>query len=724
MIRFGLRLAVTGGREVLVRLVIIALAVAAGVGMLLAVVAGVNAVNAQNPRYAWLAPAADAGTPVPGVDPLWAAERDDYVRHTLITRVDLAATGPASPVPPGLPRVPGPGEYFASPALADLLGALPADQLADRYPGRLVGTIGRAAVPDPDTLMVVVGRRPAEMAALDRAIQISRINTDVPPVRADALKLVLGTVAAGLLFPLLIFTGTATRLSAARREQRYAAMRLVGATPRQISLIATMEAGLAAAAGTALGFGVYASLHGVLAGIPFTGNRFYPDDLALTWIDAVAVALGVPLAAALAARLALRRVRISPLGVSRRVTPRPPSAYRLLPLLLGLALLAYLLFRRPETSTAQLLTFLPGILLVMTGLVASGPWVTMVGARLLAARSRRLATLVAARRLADDPRAAFRAVSGLALALFVATVATGVISTIVWERGPRDGGSKGGDTTMQMWFAEPPGTQVPAAVSGLATMPGVRDLTVLRQNPDHRNGEPETLASCRDVLRVPGRGGCPPGATVVRVWPDFTGWRGEPPPAQWPAAPITEAEFARLPVYWILLNTDGSKSTVERARTVLEQAYPDNRFPPNMRGDFESDVNKAFVAWQRLAEVIIVASMVVAAAGLAVTIASGLAERRRPFSLLRLTGVPLRALRRVVALETAVPLLLVAAVAIGAGLLTASLFLRAQMDYGLRPPGPGYYGLVAAGLLVALAVIAASMPLLNRTTGPEVARNE
>src|SRR5262249_58895705 len=39
------------------------------------------------------------------------------------------------------------------------------------------------------------------------------------------------------------------------------------------------------------------------------------------------------------------------------------------------------------------------------------------------------ATLLAARRLADDPRAAFRAVSGLVLALFITTVAVVAITT-------------------------------------------------------------------------------------------------------------------------------------------------------------------------------------------------------------------------------------------------------------------------------------------------------
>ena len=54
MIRLGLRLAVSGGREAVIRLVILAAAVGIGAGLLLTVVAAVNAVNTQNDRFAWL----------------------------------------------------------------------------------------------------------------------------------------------------------------------------------------------------------------------------------------------------------------------------------------------------------------------------------------------------------------------------------------------------------------------------------------------------------------------------------------------------------------------------------------------------------------------------------------------------------------------------------------------------------------------------------------------
>jgi hypothetical protein len=135
VIRFGLRLALTGGREALVRLVIIAVAVALGVGMLLTAVAGINGVQSQNDRYGW-ANSASATQDPNAPDPLWWFLRMDGYRGQTIGRVDLAATGPRSPIPPGLPRLPGPGEFYASPALTRLLGTV---SVRDQRGGRRDG---------------------------------------------------------------------------------------------------------------------------------------------------------------------------------------------------------------------------------------------------------------------------------------------------------------------------------------------------------------------------------------------------------------------------------------------------------------------------------------------------------------------------------------------------------------------------------------------------------
>ncbi|MEU8390251.1 FtsX-like permease family protein [Micromonospora sp. NPDC048843] len=717
MIRFGLRLAVAGGREALTRLVVIAAAVAVGSGLLLTTFAGVNAVNAQLTRYASMYPSASAGD----ADPLWWSNRQDFFHGEQIIRIDVAATGSTAPTPVGIPTTPGPGEYYASPAFRELLAAHPTDQLADRYPGRDLGTVGPAALTSPDTLLVIAGGAPDQVAKLPNAQKVTSVG-ETPALPEATVNLILGVIAGGLLFPVLIFIGTATRLSAARREQRFAAMRLVGATPRQISMVAAVEAAAAAVAGTTVGFGLFYAFRDPLAAIPFTGMPFFPSDMSLGVLDVLLVALGVPAGAALAAQVSLRRVRISPLGVTRRVTPKAPRAYRLIPMVLGVAVLVFAIGFRPETSDGQAAVFLPGLLLIMAGLVFAGPWLTMVGARVMARYANRPATLIAARRLADNPKAGFRAISGIMLALFVTSVSVGVITTIVANRGPSPTGSTDAGTVTTV-FDEQTSSVPDTLFAELRAISGVRSATAIRENPVVTDSGEVGVIACTDLPSAYGR--CADGASVIEVPFGLSRWRESASPATvWPAASLTLDELQRLPVGAMVVGTDGSAAAVEGTRTVLEVAFPTFWVGPNVPGDFESDFANTLRGWEQLANVVIIASLALGGCSLAVSVIGGLTERRRPFSLLRLSGAPVRILRRVVALESAVPMLAVAAVAIGMGLLAAHLFLRAQMDYTLVAPEPGFYVIVVVGLAACLGVIASTLPLLERITGPETARSE
>ncbi|MEU8614803.1 FtsX-like permease family protein, partial [Actinoplanes sp. NPDC048791] len=590
----------------------------------------------------------------------------------------------------------------------------------------------------PDALVAVVGYTPAELA---RRAGVSRVGTiaATPPeqcpngcwrgIPTAGLQLILAVVAAALIFPLFILIGTATRLAATRREQRFAAMRLVGATPAQVSTVSAVESMVSALAGTVLGFVLFFLFRDTVAAIPFTGAPMFPEDLALDPVTFAGVALGVPVVAALAARLALRRVQISPLGVTRRVTPRPPRAWRLIPLAAGLGELAYFVGRRPGTTNGQIMAFLPGIFVVMIGLLVAGPWLTMAGSRLVARRAKRPASLIAARRLADNPRAGFRSVSGLVLALFVTSVAVGVMGSIAADRGTpsQDPDSAALFTLFRDDAAAPVGDPVPA---GLAAQPGVRGITVTRipppsvpvpEGPPGSFGRPYVLASCDEIARLPEVTRCAAGARTAWVWPDLTGpdeWTGP-----WPAADVDPARLSTFKAQSIVTLTDGSTPALERARTILELAHP-MLYSPYSEVEFMAESAKVFEGWKRLADVVILASLAIAGCSLAVSVAGGLSERKRPFSMLRLTGVPLGTLRRVVALESVTPLMLAAMVALGSGLLAAHLFLTAQMRLSLSPPGISFYVIVVAGLAASLAVIASTMPLLRRITGPEAARNE
>jgi len=753
MIRLGLRLTLNGGKEAAIRLIITIAAVAIGVGLLLIALAGMNAINAQNARSAWLNTGMRLGPGGPATnvsstgrsDPLWWLFSTDAFGHQEIDEIDVAPTGPGSPVPPGLTKLPGPGQYYASPALGRLLHSVPASELGDRFSGTQVGTIGAAGLPAPNSLIMVVGQTAAQLSH-EGASEVTSINTDthlggIVGWDAHKLQVILAVGALALLFPVLIFIGTATRLSAARREQRFAAMRLVGATPRQVSVISAVEASVAALGGVAVGFGLFFLIRPALSQVAFTGEPFASGDLSLSPTDILLAVVGVPLLAALAARVAMRRVQISPLGVTRRVTPKPPRAYRVLPLAVGIAELIYFVnVGHPRSTGGQIEAYFSGCLLIMAGLVIAGPWLTMVGSRILARRAARPAVLIAGRRLSDNPRAAFRSISGLIIALFATSVSVGVISTIKADHNTSGGGPGASHTLFEefMGFAGPLSVpaQTPAAptvsaavVDELRSISGVRGVTLIHSLTAAEGGQPGTrefLAACDQLAHTPSFGRCPAGASVVALAGNLDaligGNSGSLAHRVWPAASISQQQLQQLPVRAIVVGTNGSRVTIETARTALEVAFPGSG--PVTLAEINTADNRTITELQQMTNVVILASLVIAGCSLAVSVTGGINDRRRPFSLLRLTGVSVGVLRKVVALEAAVPLLLIAVISTAMGFLAAGLFLNSQLSESLRVPGSEYFVIVVAGLVASLAIIASTLPLIERITGPEVARNE
>jgi hypothetical protein len=238
------------------------------------------------------------------------------------------------------------------------------------------------------------------------------------------------------------------------------------------------------------------------------------------------------------------------------------------------------------------------------------------------------------------------------------------------------------------------------------------------------------VVSCAQLAVVPAMGRCPAGATAVAFPAGAFGPNGvlgltDTGGVTWPAAKVPASRLDALGVDAIAVGTDGATAAIERARTLLENAhaYPVLNAPSTI-GDIVRQDNSKNSGYQQLANVVILVSLPIAGCTLATGIAAGLADRKRPFSLLRLTGARLATLRRVVLLEGAVPLLAVAAVAIGAGFGAAAMFASEAQQHPMAPPGAAYYLLTAAGILAALGIIAATFPLLTRMTGPEVARNE
>ncbi len=766
----GLRLSLRGGREAAGRLAAVTIAVALGVTVLLSTVALFNAFRATADRPCWecttgSAPSGWALGATPGAV-LWNVRQDSYDGRP-IKRLDVAVLDPGAPTPamPGLAALPGAGRYYASPALARLMDSVPRDQLADRFPGTRAGLVGRAALSGPDDLVVVVGRTPADVAAMSGTVAVDTVATTPPEDDTAALyEHGFGIAAIGLIFPMLVLIGTATRLAAARREARFAAIRLAGATARQINVIASVDSALGALLGALVGIAAFQAVRPALAGVAVTGSRFFPDLVAPTALQYAAVVVGVPLAAAGAALWSLRRVRITPLGAARKVRAAAPGWWRLLPLLAGLGLFMGPVFANGRDPIAVLVDI--GLALIMVGLVVAGPWLTMLAARLAARVTRGAATLLAARRLAADPKAAFRPVNGIVLAVFIGTAVAGIVPAVVAGQQAAGGGTLNAVMRASFGYAEDiPGVPLPPATAAellakVRAHHGVEVLPIWRRadTPPWPKDMPSCdpgpgcrldfllaqVVDCDDLARFPVLGRCRPGARAVQV--DFNRLLSSDNmlsidrflPMVDPSNPATsgdpagsggnaKAATAGLPLAAVLIRVP-DPAVREQIRTLLTPYV-------GRSGSAETPLTFAEVAQiravlldqvERVALVIVALTLLVAGCSLLVAVAGGVVERRQPFTLLRLSGTPTRTLARVLLLETAVPMLLAAVVAAAAGFGVAEP-MTAQLEIRSAPvalPGPGYFLTVAGGLLAALLVILAGLPLLKRVTAPDNARFE
>jgi len=734
------------------------LAVAVGVAMLLSTLAIINALSTQNARGAWLATSSQISPPArqatsqhssSNVDPLWWKVSTDEFENQLIVRVDVAATGAQSVVPPGIPRLPGPGQFYASPALAALLRSTPASELGDRFNTTEIGTIGPLALPSPSDLIIVIGDNARTLAHVPGATKITGFSTSSSNGGPDTLgttglQILLAILGLVLLFPVLVFIGTATRLSAARREQRFAAMRLAGATLRQVAVISAVEAIVASVMGVAIGFCMFFLAKPALVHVPFAGQPLEAGDLSIGLIDILLIAIGVPVAAAMVARVALRRVQISPLGVARRATPSPPHSWRIIPLTAGVAELAFFaIVGHPASANGQIQTSLLGFFLVMIGLVLAGPWLMMAGSKIMATRTNRVAPMLAGRRLSDNPRGAYRAISGLILAVFVTSVSVGVVSTLLSDHGSTSSNTLASKTVTDQ-FAFSQNGSVPAVpttvLASLHSIRGVTGVTLVYEAPSTTRidgtvpdinglgGDVQYgLVSCAELVTTPALGHCRAGATYAALADDIafmpvTKSVTVAAATTWPTAHVSH-DIDTLPVQLVAVATNGSPSAIARSETVFDRSFPFES-STSLFGQINMGSSQLLSQLKTASEVVILASLLIAGCSLAVTTAAGVSERKRPFSLLRLTGVPLGVLRRVVVLETAAPLIVIALASALIGLVASDLFLRSQLGLTLRLPGVAYFVIVIGGLVGALAVIGSTLPLINRITRLDDARTE
>ena len=684
---------------------------------------------------------ADASAPA---DALLIESTEHHIADKRVTIVDVAATGDDAPVPPGLATIPGPGQVYVSPGMertgpsafglvqqADVVGVVSELALAD--PNELVLWRGwdvnmfRSSIPEP----VVVSAFPLD------ASQQAWWSSDL------ARRVGVAGAAMVLVVPVVVFIGVMLRLGALQRQRRLAALSLIGATPRQLRGFAVAEGLVVGLVAVAVAWPMFLAARHALARLVIGGYAWFPTDIQARPTVLVAIALAVPAIAAAAGYLSLRRVTASPLGVAARSRPATASGWRIVVagvgmlMVVGAALLANQL-----GPTAVTTTLVGGAALIVLGLPAAAPWwVRQVARR--ATRHTSAPVLLAARRVDDDPAGAFRACSGIVLAVFGVTLVLSYVSGNLGEEHELTGSS---------------------AVDGVIETDGVTPslasqlVEQLREATDsgtvtavHRqltiDGDPVLFVDCQEINAsgIVALEPCPAGrwhsaglqGSSRTSWQLADGTRLDVPADKsgtivhgdsslvrlgaddaFPATSLSPRVLAQTPIMSIVLSGDPeSRDRAAAVAATLPGATLDT--PQNQ----QHTVNLALLEAQRAVLLLCVIILAVGAASLVATLLGGMLASRSTIVHLRRVGLMARDLRRALLWQSLLPLGATLPFAVASGLATAAAFTHAVEGH-FSPPLLPLAAMVLGSTTLAQVLIVMTYPAVERQTRPESANDE
>lgn len=583
------------------------------------------------------------------------------------------------------------------------------------------------------------------VVAADRTINPDRYADGGVERMATAVVAVIALQVAGL-------AAVAGRLSAAMRSRRLSNLRLLGLTAARTRVVAAVEVAVSAIGGTLIGLLLFPAVRPLLARLRL-GNQTWPagaltPSAATLFAVPIGVAAATVLLAVLPERLAARRS----LDASRRATDSSPSWWRVIPLVVGIALCLYVRTAQPgEEPTGAMLA---GVLLLGIGTVLVVPIFVRLIAALMVRSSGRPALLIAGRRLQAQPAAINRVITGLLLGLFLVVGARSVV--VAFEGTNQYLGAKHQVTMQQRIDSSAAADDVNETVARIAATPGVRQviaIPVLQSACDSETGPCLTgvVATCQEFeALVPAANGCRDGQPMwlrrsrVAATPAAIEWSPvEPGPAgssvtvTTPTPKITmtySSETTALtgevlippssPGIAHVINTTQYQITVlgGPGRDLGQRLYdaglvngPEGPWPVA-----EYD----YVVMLRTT-VYTVASVVLGVGLLAFAIAATdrAISRRGELTSLRLVGLPASTLRRTQWIEALVPIVGGSLLAILLGHLAGATYLSFGGDGLTAPLQPT---LVLLGVAAVGGVIVAGLTVIatNQSINPDTIRAE
>ncbi|MGW4206716.1 FtsX-like permease family protein [Lentzea sp. NPDC004789] len=700
--------------------VLVALGVMIAVSLVLWLIAAPNGLQARADRTAWRDVHGQGDKGAISV----AVNRDSF-DGKLIERFDVARNEPGDvPVAKGIAKFPEANEVLLSPALADLVRSTPAENLGNRFPGRLVGELGPEALKFPGELVAIIGHDKVE-----NGFPATGLKGGAGSYRDDyhgMLYLLTRVGLVVLVVPCLVLVASAARLTAAKRERRLAALRLAGASPRQVVIMTAVETAIGAVAGSVLGVLLAQPFSHITAEIPWEGGTWYPGDFVAEPAVVAAVAVLAPVLVIAAAIMGLRRVVNRPLAAEEK---RGVRSWRLLMIAgaLGVFFLG-IVYAQQARGGNQFTVVLLGLGAVALALVLAGPVLTAWVGRFFVGRWRRPSTLLAGRRLSGDPVAAFRGSAGVVIAVFTGSMALTMLPGLESQVPFRDETWK----TDAIVAEQVTHDVTPLRLATSAPIVPMLDGTV-STGKEHDYGTYVIVGKCADVAKVLNGLSCRPGPAVYAPSkPNGDVFRSSGPhdvvtanlPAQYETRPFNgNGRITAVVDPELLPGVEGHVSMVgvpttpenrDAVHTALVGTLPGVQLVDGeLRGLYGdtlmADLERATVIGLSIAAVL-------GGIGAAVAAAGSVIDRRRTFGALIAAGTPIRVLGHALRREVMLPVFAVTIAACGAGVavgLGLLVLARGLVGHGDMPLTPWVVAPVGVGMVVALVAALACGPVLR-----------
>ncbi|MCG8655389.1 hypothetical protein [Yimella sp. NH-Cas1] len=562
--------------------------------------------------------------------------------------------------------------------------------------------------------------------------------------RDDRIAYRLLCTSMGL--PVVVLIATVARLSSETRDRRLAALRLMGLGAGRAGLVAAAETAALVAPGTAGGLVAYLltrepiELHGVRRG----WIQRVPE---IPWaLILVAALLTVALTSFTAARPAARGASQA-LVQSRSVQPRSIPRWGLTVFVIGLV--AALWGGRTDHADPQDAAIWPvfvGLIGCGVGLVAAGAALTELVGRGLQRLPGTTAPFAAARMRADRP-ATGRAIGGLVIATFVATV--GLSTFTIFTRTPQ--------YVDAQWTLRHPTSQlesvgaanVAPVVAHVRTQPGVTGASPAWSHWDGA-GMAVSCATLRRVARVSGCSDVRPwvaildGSSTASMTPKTLRFADRP-------IRVTPTAGHRVSFPDVVAGGNGPdwspgghgtshlSSVMVVPPSVVQAAgiAPDSvivsvaagRHAYSLRhGDVPTSVSDwqnydKVQGYERMMWLLIGVVMSLGLLTVVVAVLDRMVERRRRVSSLRMMGTPVSMIRNAQFLGVLLPLLVAVLLAVFAGAAVGRAYLALGSATGFLPISR-MVGLTAASSMGAIGVAALTVPGLARPLTADLLRRE